>query len=102
MLSRSLNLLIALAALIALPFFMEAIGLTVGSATDVVILAMAVVALNLLVGYTGLVSFGHGLWFGLGAYGAALAQLHLFPEQMLLPQVEKGARSLIKFVATRL
>ena len=27
-------------------------------------------ALNILVGYTGLVSFGHGAWFGLGAYAA--------------------------------
>ena len=81
----SLNLLVALAALIALPFLMRAIGLTVSSATDVVVLAIAVLSLNLLVGYTGLISFGHGVWFGLGAYGAALAQIHLYPEQMFLP-----------------
>lgn len=85
MLFRSLNLLIALGALITLPFLMQAIGLTVSSATDVVVLAIAVLSLNLLVGYTGLISFGHGVWFGLGAYGAALAQIHLFPEQMFLP-----------------
>ncbi len=35
-------------------------------------------ALNVLVGHTGLVSFGHGAWFGLGAYAAALAQRHWF------------------------
>jgi branched-chain amino acid transport system permease protein len=29
-------------------------------------------SLNLLVGYTGMVSFGHGMFFGLGAYGFAL------------------------------
>ena len=29
-------------------------------------------SLNLLVGYTGLVSFGHGMFFGLGAYGFGL------------------------------
>jgi len=29
-------------------------------------------SLNLLIGYTGLVSFGHGLFFGLGAYSFAL------------------------------
>ncbi|MBA3519769.1 MAG: ATP-binding cassette domain-containing protein [Rhizobiales bacterium] len=85
MLSRSANLAIALAAVLLLPFFMQAIGLTTSSATDVLVLAIAVLALNLLVGYTGLISFGHGVWFGLGAYGAALAQIHLFAGQMLLP-----------------
>jgi branched-chain amino acid transport system ATP-binding protein len=85
MLARSANLLIALAALFVLPFLMEIIGLTISSATDVLVLVTAVLALNLLVGYTGLVSFGHGVWFGLGAYGAALAQIHLFTGQMLLP-----------------
>ena len=29
-------------------------------------------SLNLLVGYTGLTSFGHGMFFGLGAYGLGL------------------------------
>ena len=29
-------------------------------------------SLNLLVGYTGLTSFGHGMFFGLGAYGFGL------------------------------
>ena len=29
-------------------------------------------SLNLLVGFTGLVSFGHGMFFGLGAYGFGL------------------------------
>jgi len=32
---------------------------------------------NMLSGYTGLVSFGHASFFGLGAYAAVLAQLHL-------------------------
>lgn len=29
-------------------------------------------SLNLLIGYTGLISFGHGMFFGLGAYGFGL------------------------------
>ncbi|MEC5289493.1 MULTISPECIES: branched-chain amino acid ABC transporter ATP-binding protein/permease [unclassified Aurantimonas] len=85
MLSRSLNIVIALTALVVLPFFMEAIGLTVDSAIDVIVLATAALALNLLFGYTGLISFGNGLWFGIGVYAAALAHLHWFPDQMLLP-----------------
>jgi branched-chain amino acid transport system permease protein len=32
---------------------------------------------NLLLGYTGLPSFGHGAYFGIGAYAFGLSQLHL-------------------------
>lgn len=73
--------------LVLLPFVFQALGLTLDSATLVVILAMAAMGLNVLVGYTGLVSFGHSAWFGIGGYVAALAQLYLFPDQVLLPIV---------------
>ena len=53
------------------------------SATEVVIFAIACMALNILVGYTGLVSFGHGAWFGLGAYAAALIQRNLAARAVL-------------------
>ena len=72
-------------AMIVLPFALLSGGLTMTSATDVVIFAIACMALNVLVGHTGLVSFGHGAWFGLGAYAAALAQRHWFPGSMLWP-----------------
>ena len=39
----------------------------------------------MMMGYTGLVSFGHGAWFGIGAYAAALAQRHWLPDQIVLP-----------------
>ena len=35
-------------------------------------MALFATSLNLLVGYTGLVSFGHGMFFGLGAYAFGL------------------------------
>ena len=78
-------LLLALAGLIALPLVMHALGLTVNTASMVVIFAIAVLGLNMLVGYTGLTWFGHGAWFGVTAYAAGLAQLHWFPNQILLP-----------------
>ncbi len=37
-------------------------------ATDIVILALFAMSLNLLLGNTGLVSFGHAAYFGIGAY----------------------------------
>jgi len=76
---------VGLAALVLLPLVFQAIGLTLDAATVVVILAMAAMGLNLLVGYTGLVSFGHSAWFGIGGYAAALAQLHWFKDQIVLP-----------------
>ncbi len=82
-----LPLVIAAVALLALPLVMPRIGLGVTSATEVVIFAMACMALNILVGYTGLVSFGHGAWFGLAAYVAALLQRELLPGHFLLPVV---------------
>ncbi len=81
------TLAIGAAALVVLPFAMQAIGLTIDTATVAVMLAMAVMGLNLLVGYTGLVSFGQSAWFGIGGYAAALAQKHWFPGQMFMPLV---------------
>jgi branched-chain amino acid transport system permease protein len=42
-------------------------------ATEVLALVLAASSLHLLWGYGGMVSFGHAAYFGLGAYGAALA-----------------------------
>ena len=41
-------------------------------ATQITILALFAVSLNLLLGYTGLVSFGHAAYFGIGAYTCAI------------------------------
>src|SRR5215510_8406315 len=41
-------------------------------ATDVAILALFAASLNLLLGYGGLVSFGHAAYFGIGAYTCAI------------------------------
>lgn len=80
-----LALVVAIVGLLALPWLMHAIGLGTTSATEVVIFAIACMGLNILVGTTGLVSFGHGAWFGLGAYAAALVHREVMPGQFLLP-----------------
>ncbi len=46
-------------------------------------------SLNLLLGYTGLLSFGHAMYFGTGAYGTALALTHI-PGLPLIPAVLAG------------
>jgi len=85
--SRNRTLWIGLAALVALPFATHALGLSTNTATQIVCLAIAVLGLNLLVGFTGLTSFGHSAWFGIGAYAAAISQKHWFAGQLALPLV---------------
>ena len=69
---RSLQfaLLAALAALAAFPLVGDKFYLQL--VTKILIMAMFAMSLDLLVGYTGLVSLGHALPFGLGAYALML------------------------------
>src|SRR5262249_7479118 len=78
-------LLIAAVALIALPLLLRALGLSLNTGVWIVARAIATMGLNLCIGYTGLVSFGHSTWFGIGAYAAGLIQLHWFPGQIFMP-----------------
>ena len=84
---KYMPLLIALATLVLLPLVLPAVGLTLTTATDVVIFAIACMGLNILVGHTGLVSFGHGAFFGLAGYAAALSQRHWFPGDIVIPSL---------------
>jgi branched-chain amino acid transport system permease protein len=44
--------------------------------TDLLIFGLFALSLDLIMGYTGMVSFGHAAYFGLGAYGSALVLIH--------------------------
>src|SRR5438270_7995688 len=81
---KYLPLLIASGGLVVLPFVLPAVGLTLTTATDVVIFAIACMGLNILVGHTGLVSFGHGAFFGLAGYAAALSQRHWLQGEIII------------------
>src|SRR5690348_18494244 len=50
--------------------------------TRVVVLGLAAMSVNLL-GFTGVLSFGHAAYFGLGAYGAGFALKFLAPSTPL-------------------
>jgi branched-chain amino acid transport system permease protein len=64
-------LLVGVLLLAAMPFVFD--DYTSVLATDVVIFALFAASLGLIIGTAGLGSFGHAAYFGLGAYGAALA-----------------------------
>jgi branched-chain amino acid transport system permease protein len=44
--------------------------------TDLLIFGLFALSLDLIMGYAGMVSFGHAAYFGLGAYGSALVLIH--------------------------
>ena len=50
--------------------------------TGAVLLALAAMSLNFLLGFTGVLSFGHAAYFGLGAYGAGLAIKYVYPDTL--------------------
>src|ERR1700736_1044925 len=80
-------LLIAALGLLVLPPVLLALGLTMTSATEVVTYAVACMALNIVVGHAGLVSFVHGAWFGLAAYAAALLQRNWMHDSFFGPTI---------------
>jgi branched-chain amino acid transport system permease protein len=65
--------------LLAMPFWLVAAGGYVELGTRVVVLGLAAMALNFLLGYTGVLSFGHAAYFGLGAYGTGMIIRYVVP-----------------------
>jgi branched-chain amino acid transport system permease protein len=59
--------------LLAAPYWMPSLGGYTALGTRVLVLGLAAMSLNFLLGFTGVLSFGHAAYFGLGAYGAGLA-----------------------------
>jgi branched-chain amino acid transport system permease protein len=68
--ARPLAICALAAGAVAIPFLFG--PYRVGQFTLVLVYAVAVLGLNLLVGYSGQISLGHGAFFALGAYTAAL------------------------------
>jgi len=60
------------AALVFAPYWMPLFGGYTALGTRVLVLGLAAMSVNFLLGFTGVLSFGHAAWFGLGAYGAGL------------------------------
>jgi branched-chain amino acid transport system permease protein len=66
---------LAIVLLAALPWI--ATSYVVALVTEILIFAIFAMSLDLLVGYTGLLSFGHAAFFGLGAYAVIALNVHL-------------------------
>ena len=72
-LRRLLGLLAIWTALLLAPYWMPPLGGYTALGTRVLVLGLAAMSVNFLLGFTGVLSFGHAAYFGLGAYGAGLA-----------------------------
>lgn len=59
--------------------------------TELLLWFIFTLSFNLCLGYTGLPSFGHGAFYGVGSYGAAIAFLHLYDKGGFVIPVIIGA-----------
>jgi branched-chain amino acid transport system permease protein len=66
--------------------------------TRVMIFAIAAIALDLLVGYGALVSFGHAAFIGIGAYAVGILAAHDVNDALISLPVALGASALFAFV----
>ena len=75
--------------------------------TEILIWGLLAMSSDILIGYTGMVSFGHSAFFGLGMYGAAAALLIVSPPNLWLAILfglggAAGAALFVAFFSTRL
>ena len=70
--------------LLTCPYWLPWVGGYTELGSRVLVLALAAMALNFLLGYTGILSFGHAAYFGLGAYGVGMSIKYLAPSSTML------------------
>jgi branched-chain amino acid transport system permease protein len=77
------SLVLVLAIFATLPAWISGVGLYSYLGVEVLIWCLYALGYNLALGYTGLPSFGHGAFFGIGGYAFGLAQFGLAPNLWL-------------------
>jgi branched-chain amino acid transport system permease protein len=75
--------------------------------TEILIWGLLAMSSDILIGYTGMISFGHSAFFGLGMYGAAAALLTVNPPNLWLGigyglTAAAGAALFVAYFSTRL
>ncbi len=72
-------LLIAIVVALALTPFLFPGTKALNVAAKIIVFVVLVASFDLLLGYTGIVSFAHTMFFGIGAYGVAIASTRMGP-----------------------
>jgi branched-chain amino acid transport system permease protein len=107
---RGLALAAVLIALFVLPFILGHLGRTgefwIWVTTEMIIMALFATSLNLIMGFGGMVSFGHAAFFGTGAYTVALlmkkAQVGFIPAMIAAPLAAAVVAAVIGWFCVRL
>jgi branched-chain amino acid transport system permease protein len=73
----TLPMLLGWAFFATVPLWIEHVGLYQYLGIEILIFATYALAYNLVLGHAGLPSFGHGAFFGIGAYAFGLAQFNV-------------------------
>jgi len=102
--------LVIIAVLFVLPFVLGQMGRTgeywIWVTTEMIIMGLFAMSLNLILGYGGMVSFGHAAFFGVGAYTVALlmkkAGWPLYLALLAAPVVAAFAAAIIGWFCVRL
>ena len=84
-------------AALAAPWLLKEHALIIN---EVAIVALFAVSLDLILGYTGIVSLGHAAFLGFGAYSAALFAKHIHPDPMVGLVVGTAAATVLGAVAS--
>ena len=82
------------AFLIVLPFLTPTYSL----ATEMLIFAIFALGFDILFGYTGLLSFGHAIFFGLGAYATGIVLVRVIPSLFVALAVGIALSLVISYV----
>ena len=95
MIARAAGLAVVMAVVAAFPLFMG--PYPVKLLQEILIFGLFAMSLDLLMGYTGMVSFGHSAFFGIGAYVAALALVKSpgLTSALLLPAAAAAVGALV-------
>ena len=101
--SRPALVAATLAVLIALPWVLARYQMSI--LTELFIFGLLALSLDLIMGYTGMVSFGHAAYFGLGAYASALLLINFavpIPVALLAGGLLAGLVALpVGYISTR-
>ena len=68
--------------------------------TEIAILSLFALSLDLVLGYVGIVSLGHTVFFGIGAYAAGLFALHVFAEPVTGLFVAAAAAGILGYLSS--
>ncbi|CAM5208342.1 Branched-chain amino acid transport system permease protein OS=Castellaniella defragrans OX=75697 GN=HNR28_002068 PE=4 SV=1 [Castellaniella defragrans] len=82
-LKKSTSLVVVWAILLTMPFWIGHVDGYTDLGTRVLVIGLAAMAVNLLVGHSGVMAFGHAAYFGLSAYGTGLCIKYLVPSTPL-------------------